>query len=428
MCATDLPDELLLEIVAVVSQCDVIQFSQTCRKFQMVAKQKVQQYRKMEEEYSWCTLDKSKALQILLELCSNPDMAHFPKSLDCSAMCRSRTDPNDYLMAHGMINSTIIQEDKRKEHCGNIRAALSSIGYLKSPWLPIWTEHFMHKYETSYRPVMPLLLACFRNLRTISVPCFCAIDNPLLFELIDAATNESDPEAGAGALSRLSTVILAPYGGCQTTGMIYLIKFLALPLLRHVKAVGVTWEPPDSIRLNPRSSGVTSISLLNSRVSAQTVSRFLENTYALESFTYEARIWEDDHFYPVLKTLISYVPETLSHLTMYSRTGKEMSFYALDLMKKLKKLHTLGLAQRWVIDTSIQRYFWNSIPTTVETLALYADVDTFGDGKALVGEMDRVQEVAKKAASWDFTLSKVTLDAFSGQAKPEEWQPETCTR
>ena len=80
------------------------------------------------------------------------------------------------------------------------------------------------------------------------------------------------------------------------------------------------------------------------------------------------------------------------------------------------------------MDTDMQRYFWNSIPKAGKNLGVFADVDTFENGKALVGEMDRVREVTNRAASSGFALSGVTLDAFSGQSKPEEWQLETCTR
>lgn len=299
----------------------------------------------------------------------------------------------------------MIQEKKHIEHGENIRAALSSIGYLESPWLHRWTEQFIRKYETSYSPVMPLLLGFVRNLRTISVPSFYAIDFPIFRDLIDEATRESNSEAEGGALSKLSTAIPTPCGSCQTTGMGYLIKFMALPSLRHVKAIGVTWELQELIRLKPRSSSLTSVSLLNSRVSDGTVSRLLENTYALKSFTYEAKIWDDCHYYPIIKTLSNHVSETLNHLTMYSRTGKDMSFYSLGLMDKLKKLQTLGLVQRWVMDTNIQRYFWSSILKAVKDLGLYADVDTFEDRKALVGEMDCVREVTNRAASLGFPLS-----------------------
>ena len=134
MSASDLPNEILLMIVAAVRQCDIIQFSQTCRKFQDLC------------EAEGTTVSKDggdSTLRLLLTVprlftCSSscavdPDIRLFPKSLDCSAMCTRTVGPDDYFIPHEPFSSPMIGEKKRRELAESIRAALSSIGYLKSP-------------------------------------------------------------------------------------------------------------------------------------------------------------------------------------------------------------------------------------------------------------------------------------------------------
>lgn len=401
MSLTNLPNELLLQIVAEVWLLDILNFSQTCRMFRSISYHRVQQYMKMAVR----SIDVTTALAMFLQICDNPAIALFPKRLECHRRCLKTINPSKYYATYRPI-----------EYGESIKAPLlESIGSFNDSRTDDWVEELTRYRRMPCKPVTPLILASLRDLRTLVVGCFCAIDLPLLNELVDRAVGDTDAGVEERPLSKLATIKIAPTLLCPNMGMEYLLHFfMPLPSLRHIEAIDIDWKVPPILRVNPGSSRVTTVSLVDSMVAAQVISTFLTTINSLKCFTYEAKFWDDEQPGGIIETLHTHASETLENLTLYARKGREWSLLSLRLPNKFQKLKSLGLAARRVIDPNVQRYSW-SLPTTVKTLCLYADSDDNERWLYFVKEIDRLQQADSRFASRSDALSIMPLKTFSGQ-------------
>ena len=444
MSLTHLPYELLLHIVAYVRQCDILDFSQTCRKLRCVSYERVQRYRELERKYSTFTVEAASAPKQLLQVCNDPDIALYLKSLDFRLGCPVYYGPASIHGRQPFWTSSWTREGRTKEwemRQYSIKALFESPIFPDEHVLKVWIERFELTLETlfigvEYRLLASLLLTICRDLRKFSLSCFGPIGVPLLgFVLL---RNE---EGSFNTLSKLSTFTISRNDSCSCMWIDYLARFMALPSLRHIEAVGASCEVLPAGLIAPGSSHVTKISLINCKVSAHVVSALLNTVRALNSFRYEAKIWHDEDHDSIIKSLRGCAADTLEELVMYSQRGRELTDHSILLMKGFKALRVLGLASRLVMHPNVQRTFWDALPTTVETLILYVDMNSvvcegihcehenlnlyedigsFLKRMYLNSNMAEYQDAASRCASQAYLCRKITLQSFLGQREQEK--------
>ena len=396
---TDLPNEIILMIIPLVSPDDIESFTSTCRKIYNLAAQDLERHRSLKRQYGAYHLrgpdDNSlrcRGSQLLDEIIQEPRTAFYVQQL----------------WNHGWFSRWVPQGQDlgppslEGVHRPYNEGTISRMRELVTRHVPHdeasrWMENIEFGAES---PIVALLLLLLPNLTTVKV---LANGPDFLYATLCRITKMTGPEK---PLSRLRHVQITHCGDIESKTELNIIAlYAALPSVRSIHSLRA-YDPISLIDtrtdLVPRTSGsdLQDLTFTSCLIESEILYNLLKHLKALRSFTYDASIrkYIPAQPYPkfkpsrILSGLSDFARSTLESLTILSHNKKRNFMGDIRGFESLRNLHIeiqllLDEFDRHDDDTLLVR----ALPPKLETLKL---------------ECFRLED-ERRIARWIFTLAEL---------------------
>ena len=296
MSSLNLPNEILGSIINYVDPGDLENFAESCPLLRCLATAALELHHERKQEYTnielyGCYDHRDRGLhplQLLEQICANPQVAWYPRSLKVVCCGGWPLDEYEYSVPEELKERDVINIDSViKAWAEGIRDLVFHSGYFDEEESECWYNQIC---KGNRRVIAGLLLTLLPNLETIGLEAYnTRVD--LLVEIVHRITGPpresfKKTKEGARALTSLRKLRLR---GCGWEDFGIVECFTRLPSMRKIRAVDLNHRLPNRsgrpwTRIESGFSNIDEICISNAYISSLTLVECLRCLKALRQF------------------------------------------------------------------------------------------------------------------------------------------------
>ncbi|KAM0798413.1 hypothetical protein BDR22DRAFT_964758 [Usnea florida] len=326
---SELPNEIILLILPLLLPDYIESFSAACKKHYILAAEELNRHRASKREhavYKFRNFRHRGVSRLLDMILQEPRIALYVREITLNGW-------SSQWRTHVGLNAELSSRLENAEFSSRLENAVSEL--VPEEKRRGWMAEIRYGNED---PIVSLVLLLLPNLSKLRFEGFGS-KRGMLRHTLDRIARTNSLAAPLSLLRHVDLICAWDVGGARI-----LRNFIALPSIRsiHVEQINefVSYSEPSITELAPLASKLEELTLIDCRISSDSLNYILKRLRTLRSFTFEAKRYLDFESTQFRAALFDVGGSTIESLTLLTRNEKRNVIGDIRTFQSLRNLHT----------------------------------------------------------------------------------------